>query len=80
MFSGAPADGHPRGQPLTEGRLPGQDPNLWVPLLAVNHLVEPESLAAALCGTASGGVWFYPRSGERFQVDMHVLCVGYSCS
>ena len=34
---------------------PWSELGLWVPLLAANLLVEPESLAAALCGTASGG-------------------------
>ena len=41
LFSGAPQVGTPSGMPLTGGRLPGQDPNLWVPLIAANFLGEP---------------------------------------
>ena len=41
LFSGVPQAGTPCGTSLTGGRLPGQDPNLWVPLLAANVLGEP---------------------------------------
>ena len=60
---------------LRGGRHPGLDPNLWVPLLAANLPVEPIALAAALCGTASGGCGSTPAHGSVFRWGGHPLRV-----
>ena len=66
--SGYPAARHGRAPPWSEL-------GLWVPLLAANLLVEPLTLAAALCGTASGGCGSTPALGSVFRVGVYPLRV-----